>query len=237
MSKVATVDIYVITCSVTGRVYVGSAKVSRVRLKAHWRELGKGIHINSYLQKAWNKYGSETFSGKVVEVCAVSDRRHREQWWIDFYKAGEPKFGFNLLTTVGKLPDGSVFSKNLKAYWGKRWKDPEYRVKRIAQLRSISKQPGVKARMGASKRANWQDPAYRELQTKRHKEYAAANGEKLSAATKAMWANPEYRKKQLAERRKRFKDPAFRAKLSEAARKRPTRAKLIVSRPACDEIV
>src|ERR1700722_8698353 len=231
-----TVDIYVITCSVTGRVYVGSAKKSKVRLKAHWRDLGKGIHINSYFQRAWNKYGADAFSSVVVETCAVSDRRRREQWWIDHYKASEPSFGFNLLHTVGKLPSGSRFSKNLKAYWAKRWKDTKYRVVRTEQLRGLSKVPSVKARMSSSKRANWQDPAYRELQTKRHKEYAKANGAKLSAATKAMWADPVYREKQLAERRKRFQDPAFRAKLSEAAKNRPTRAKWIIDRTR-DEIV
>ena len=202
MSMSVTVTIYVIECLPTGRKYVGSAKRHKVRWGDHRRELSERRHINSYLQKAWRKYGAENFTFTIIETCNVENRWHREQHWIDHYKSANPTFGFNLIPSVSHLPSSSVMSKKLKAYWKKRWKDPEYAAKRTEQLRGLCKLPGVHARMSASKKANWDDPVYRELQSRKHKEHAKkpVNKKRLSNAAKAMWADPEYCAKQLADR-------------------------------------
>lgn len=235
MHKVTTADIYVIRCLANSRVYVGSAKRSAIRLRTHWNELAKGTHANPFLRRAWNKYGAESFSTEVVEVCSLEDRWVREQWWIDKLDAGKNRSGFNIVSMVQQLPSGSILSKRLKVYWKKRWNDPVYAARRTKELKDVANKPGVRASMSASKKKNWLDPAYRQIQTQKHKEYAAnpENREKLRSAAKALWADPVYREKQLAERRKRFKDPTFLAKLSEAASKRPSRVFINVH----DEIV
>jgi len=92
--------------------------------------------------------------------------------------------------------------------------------------------------MRESKIENWKDPEYRALQTKKHKQYSEKNRSKLQTQAKSLWANPEYRAKQLAERKARFQDPVFRAKLSVAAQNRRPRAKWIIDKTrAFDEIV
>lgn len=218
-----TADIYVITCATNSKVYVGSAKQSRIRLKDHWVTLKAGKHVNSYLQRAWNKHGAESFSHKIVESCPLDQRWVREQWWINELRACDKSYGFNSMHSVQELLPSPVMSKKLTRYWKIRWQDPEYKEKRTEELRGLSKKPGVRAKMQASKLASWQDPEYRALQTKKHQEWAAKNKATLRANAKKLWDDPAYRAKQLAERKARFKDPVFRAKLSAAALKRPSK--------------
>lgn len=223
-----TADIYVITCTATSKVYVGSSVRGRIRLKDHRTALIKGKHQNPYLQNAWLKYGVDCFTHKVVETCSIGDRWVREQWWINKLRACESGFGFNVMHSVQELLPSRRMSRKLKRYWQKRWQDEEYAKQRTEQLRGLVEQPGVREKMSKSKLDQWQDPAYRKKQTEAHKQYAKKNGPKLSAQTKFLWQDPEYRAKQMAERKTRFKDPVFRAKLSVAAQNRKTRAKWIV---------
>lgn len=235
MSSVPTAEIYVITCSVNGRVYVGSAKRATQRLKHHWQALIAGRHENSFLQRAWVKYGAESFSHRIVEKCVLEDRWQREQWWIDHLKACNREHGFNVMHSVQGLLPSPAMSKILKKYWKARWEDPEYREQRTEQLKGLSDKPGVRERMSISKIASWKDPEYRRIQSEKHKEYAAKNKSKMSDAAKSLWDDPAYRAKQMVERKARFADPAFRAKLS-AARKRYFANKAL-SKSTPDEIV
>lgn len=76
--------IYTITCSVTGKVYVGSASFFFQRLSRHKNDLRKGIHPNRKLQNAWNKYGEASFVfAEIEKVENQEDLVPREQYWID----------------------------------------------------------------------------------------------------------------------------------------------------------
>ncbi len=210
-------DIYIITCTVTHKVYVGSAKRSKVRLDDHWAALANGRHENPHLQRAWNKYGASCFEWEVIETCPLAARWVREQHWIDQRHACDRRYGFNIMHSAQVLLPSPAMSKILKKYWKRRWEDSEYRERRTDELKSLVSKPGVRAKMQASKLASWQDPEYRRIQSEKHRQYAAKNKKKMSANTKNLWNDPEYRAKQMAERKARFQDPAFRAKLSKAA--------------------
>ncbi len=224
MSTLPVAFIYVLRCEPSGKVYVGSAKDAAKRIREHFNALNKGRHENPYLQKAWDKYGKEQFTSKIVQTCFEKLRWRCEQNWIDNLQACNSEFGFNLLHSVRKTAPSQVMSKILKAYWAERWADTEYSKKRTEQLRQISKTPEVKAKMRTSKLNSWKDPEYRTKQSKAHKAYAAdpTIKERLRQQAKKLWQDPEYRAKQLKERKARFKDKVFRAKLSEAASKRCT---------------
>ncbi len=232
MSK-STAEIYIGLCTVTNKVYVGSAVNALVRIRSHKRELNKGIHNNSYLQRAWNKYGEDGFIWRVVDTCQLDDRWTVEQQWIDRLFACDPECGFNVMHSVVKLQPSPIMSGILTDYWAKRWSDKEYSKRRTEELQEIVNRPEVKAKMSSSKKANWSDSVYKERQLEAQRKAARTDERRAvcKARTKELWQNPEWRAKQTAERAKRFKDPEFRKKLSIAAKNRKRK------RPAHNEIV
>lgn len=88
--------VYKITCSVTGKVYVGSSQNLRTRWRIHRNELSRGVHKNARLQRAWRKYGKEVFNFAVLEYVPSTELLNREQHWIDQLRAVEKGYGFNI---------------------------------------------------------------------------------------------------------------------------------------------
>ncbi len=75
--------IYTITCTVTNTTYVGSTANVRVRWGNHRSKLQRGKHENEHLQRAWNKYGADTFDWAVIEQLTEAKLVEREQYWPD----------------------------------------------------------------------------------------------------------------------------------------------------------
>lgn len=89
--------IYKITCIATNKVYIGSSSNLNRRKREHYGLLRKNTHGNVYLQHSWNKYKEENFIFLNIETgVEVSILYERERYWIDYYKALEPEFGYNL---------------------------------------------------------------------------------------------------------------------------------------------
>jgi len=59
--------LYRIVNVTNGKFYVGSSIVVKTRLRTHRRDLRNGGHHCSYLQRAWNKYGEESFKFEIIE--------------------------------------------------------------------------------------------------------------------------------------------------------------------------
>jgi group I intron endonuclease len=66
--------------------YIGSAKKLLLRFWMHKDELKKEKHHSVYLQRAWNKYGSEKFEFKVLCYCSVENLLFYEQRFLDAIK-------------------------------------------------------------------------------------------------------------------------------------------------------
>ena len=76
--------IYIITCTQNMRRYVGSSNDIDYRWRKHREKLVSGKHWNRFLQRSWNKYGSEAFEYAILEIVADVSLLHiREQHWID----------------------------------------------------------------------------------------------------------------------------------------------------------
>jgi group I intron endonuclease len=91
--------IYLIFCLANQRVYIGQSQSVKSRLADHQKHLKQGKHINSYLQKAYDKYGVDMFVFRSVEYpedTSVESLTTREQYWIDQFDAMNPRRGFNL---------------------------------------------------------------------------------------------------------------------------------------------
>jgi group I intron endonuclease len=77
--------IYEIRNTINGHRYIGSAVNIYNRWKNHRWELKQETHHNLHLQRAWSKYGENSFVFSVLEYCNKSALIEREQFYIDLH--------------------------------------------------------------------------------------------------------------------------------------------------------
>lgn len=87
--------VYVITNTVNGKQYVGSAVNLGKRLSYHRWELRNARHHSQKLQRAWDKYGEESFTFVPLMVCAKEHLIQYEQLVLD--KFDTAVHGYNVL--------------------------------------------------------------------------------------------------------------------------------------------
>lgn len=118
--------VYVITNTINNKVYIGSTISGfKKRIKEHLYELIKNRHHSDHLQKAYNKYGGDSFEFSILEICHKESIIEREQFYLDKYKSYQRKNGYNILE---------------KAYNSQGYKHTEETLKLIGE---ISKKRGV----------------------------------------------------------------------------------------------
>jgi len=88
--------IYEIYNAASGKRYIGQSNDLLHRRWFHFNRLARGIHHNSHLQAAYNKYGADVFEFRVLEEAEVSALTEREHFWILEYNTIAPAFGFFL---------------------------------------------------------------------------------------------------------------------------------------------
>lgn len=113
--------------------YIGSAKKFKDRRNQHLSHLRRGIHVNTMLQRAFNKYGESGIEFSVVEFCDEESLLEKEQYYIDTLN---PKY--NIAKTAGRMT-GYRFTDEQK----KRYRDsllrnstPEQRRERAIKARA-----------------------------------------------------------------------------------------------------
>lgn len=93
--------IYQIRNTVNGKVYVGQAEDIPARWREHRYDLRMGLHSNSHLQAAYNKYGKAAFEWSVLELCPIEGLDEREVWWIS--ETGAYENGYNMTSGGGGI--------------------------------------------------------------------------------------------------------------------------------------
>jgi group I intron endonuclease len=201
--------IYVIRNTISGRIYVGSARCIDNRWATHRHSLANGKHHSRLLQRSWTKHGPSAFSFEVLEVVQdASELLAREQHWIDALSAFDPSWerGFNGYPIAGS-PRGHKIS-------------PELRAKLSALRKGRKKTPEHLAKITPSRnegRKRWIAKIRSDPEATR--EHSA----KLSAAFKGKTKTPEHRAKIAEGNRGKIVSPETRAKQAEAQRKRYAR--------------
>jgi group I intron endonuclease len=85
--------VYYIHRSGTSDYYVGQATDIGDRWRLHRWQLARGIHHSRYLQRAWDKYGSEAFEFGIAQIVKARKSipafakalTEAEQFWMDRY--------------------------------------------------------------------------------------------------------------------------------------------------------
>jgi group I intron endonuclease len=78
--------VYLIVNLINGHAYVGSTARYGRRVAVHKANLKAGKHSSSYLQRAYNKHGSEAFAFVVLERVDTADLTAREAFWMERLK-------------------------------------------------------------------------------------------------------------------------------------------------------
>lgn len=95
--KVLKSGIYVLRNIVNGNVYVGSAFNLTKRKLHHFGRLRNCNHRNGHLQRAFNKYGQNSFKFDILFYCDENSLTLFEQITIDFYR---DKLGWDSLYNI-----------------------------------------------------------------------------------------------------------------------------------------
>lgn len=100
--------IYIIRNLINQKSYVGSSVNLRDRFDNHRALLRKKTHRNVKLQRAFNKYGIDSFVFEVIEFCPEVGLLEREQAYID--ELGIDTL-YNIVAIAGRPP---VFERTVK---------------------------------------------------------------------------------------------------------------------------
>lgn len=118
------IGVYRIVNNINGHVYVGQTKERfQRRYWLHRWELRNGRHDNTYLQRAWNKYGEGNFSFEVIEVLPENEIDNREIYWISYYRnnggcysiqdGGQPKMLSQYISQEARKRVGEMNKKRM----------------------------------------------------------------------------------------------------------------------------
>lgn len=113
--------IYKITNLINKKIYIGSSCYIKRRWSEHKSDLNNNSHCNKHLQRAWNKYGEESFSFEII--CHTLHNSHLlavEQFYLDILT---PQYN-NLLIAGSPLgmkrPSEAIEATRLKNLGRKR---------------------------------------------------------------------------------------------------------------------
>lgn len=137
----------------TNKMYIGSSKDVYKRFYQHIKSLFKNNHHSIHLQNSWNKYGSSSFMFEIIEIINKDNfkddkeytkhLREEEQYYIDYYQACNPKYGYNInkkaeggrnLYTFEDLHNGKCpFTEDQFSYIMEQLQNPYIKISNLAK--------------------------------------------------------------------------------------------------------
>lgn len=111
--------IYIIRNIVNNNIYIGSATSLQGRKATHFSLLRNKKHYNLHLQRAYNKYGFDSFNFEILEYCLPESLIMKEQYYIDKFN---PYYNIAKIAgnTLGVKCSDETKLKISKAHSGKK---------------------------------------------------------------------------------------------------------------------
>ena len=107
--KAKVIGVYKIVTKNNGKVYIGSSGDVIKRFGTHLSRMKRNVHHSPYLQNTYNKYGIDNIELSVIEeLPTINTQLEREQYWMDFYKSYNRKYGYNVSKIAGLNDTGKV---------------------------------------------------------------------------------------------------------------------------------
>jgi group I intron endonuclease len=140
--------LYTITCSVSGRFYIGSTSLFENRVRSHYYDLRRNRHVNTALQSDFNLYGVDAFVFEVVRVIPdpVARARAEEKWIREMFGDG----CYNASFACGPV----IYT-------------PEMRAKMAEARKGKKHSPETRSRMRESRQARIPPETVKRLEDKR----------------------------------------------------------------------
>lgn len=184
--------IYSIRNKANGKLYVGSTVDFASRWASHRCQLRKGTHDNSYLQRAWVKYGEDAFEFAVLMECPEEDLTVVEERLIQETRAGTREHGYNLDTFIQGRKEASpeTRAKISAALKGRKLSEE---TKAKISVSNTGKSPGVEARAAMSLAQTGRKHSEETLQKFRTRVQTDETKAKIAAAHTGRPKSPEHR--------------------------------------------
>jgi len=90
-----TVGIYKLTNLSNGKIYIGQSVNVEDSIYKHKMALKGNYHKNDHLQKAWNKYGKNSFKFELIKSCKTRYLDRFEKLYIRIYNSMNVGYGYN----------------------------------------------------------------------------------------------------------------------------------------------
>lgn len=196
--------IYKITNTINGHCYIGSAININRRWRLHKSSLSLDKHHSVYLQRAWNKYGADSFDFSIIEYCSPITLIFREQYWID---ALNPEYNIakKAGNTIGVRNFGHKHTDEAKAKMAEKARGRHPTTETLLKMSEAGKKrvpymrtPETSAKLSASMKGHPVSTSTREKLSKalKGKPSTALVGKKpseetrlkISEAVKAWWS-------------------------------------------------
>jgi group I intron endonuclease len=93
--------IYIITCIVNNKHYIGKSVHCFHRIGKHKIALKENRHHSYHLQRAYDKYGADNFVFEILEEYPKDILTFMEKYWINLLDTCNRRHGYNILNPNG----------------------------------------------------------------------------------------------------------------------------------------
>lgn len=207
--------VYEILNTATNKRYIGSTINLPRRFSNHKKDLVRGNHYNSYLQRAWNKYDETAFTFNVISIVPIEELLiQEEQFWIDAYDSANRTYGYNISPTAGNTL-GTRYSEEIKqkislAKKGKTMppRSEEHKLKLSLAYKGKTHSPEVRLKLSlAQKGKSLSEEAKHKLSLafkgKTRPPFSEEHKQKISLAKKGKLLSDETKRKMSSAQQKR----------------------------------